>query len=52
MDGNHTFHLVDIDNNTEAKKMLAEFENEFAQKVGGEVVLVAYKRDGNEGEWN
>lgn len=52
MDRNPHFHLAEIRDDKESEKMLTEFENQLAQHVGGDVVLIAYKRDENEDQWD
>lgn len=52
MDRNPHFHLAEVRNDKESEKMLTEFENQLAQHIGGDVVLIAYKRDENEDQWD
>lgn len=51
MDMEHHFHLAKIKDDNVSIKMLTEFENQLAQHIGGDVVLLAYKRNENEDEW-
>lgn len=52
MDRNHHFYLAEIRDDEESQRMLTEFENRLAQHIGGDVVLIAYKRDENEDQWS
>lgn len=52
MDMNEHFDLAEVESNKEAKQLLTEFENKLGEKVGGEVVLVAYKRKHTDGSWH
>ncbi|MGE5631629.1 MAG: hypothetical protein ACM3TR_11105 [Caulobacteraceae bacterium] len=52
MERNPHFHIAEIKNDEESIKMLTDFENRLGEQIGGDVVLIAYKRDGNEDEWH
>lgn len=52
MERNPHFHLAEIRNDKECEKLLTEFESKLGEHIGGDVVLIAYKRDENEDEWH
>jgi hypothetical protein len=51
MDENKHFQFADINQDEKAKELLTEFENELGEYVGGDIVLIAYKRNRGEDEW-
>ncbi len=51
MERNPHFHLAEIREDKKSVELLTEFENKLGEHIGGDVVLIAYKRDENEDEW-
>lgn len=45
MENNKYFHLADVKNDKKSLQLLTEFENKLGEQIGGDVVLIAYKRD-------
>ncbi|MHB1391522.1 MAG: hypothetical protein ACYCYE_00295 [Clostridia bacterium] len=43
------FHLAEVEKDKKTVQMLTEFENKLGEQIGGDVVLIAYKRDDVEG---
>ncbi len=52
MDMEEHFQLAEVKENKKAAQLLTEFENELGEQLGGEVVLVAYKRNKTDGSWH
>lgn len=52
MDMNEHFQLAEVEKNKKAEQLLTEFENKLGEQIGGEVVLIAYKRNKTEGSWH
>lgn len=52
MDMNEHFQLAEVEKNREAKQLITEFENKLGEQIGGEVVLIAYKRNKADGSWH
>lgn len=52
MDMNEHFHLAEVERNKKIEQMLTEFENKLGEHLGGDVVLVAYKRNNAYGSWH
>ncbi len=52
METNEHFHLAEVKNDKKTEQMLTEFENKLGEQIGGDVVLIAYKRDKSEGSWH
>ncbi|MFZ5351154.1 MAG: hypothetical protein ACOZCL_00370 [Bacillota bacterium] len=42
------YHLADMKQNNKAIQKLTELENEMGKEIGGDVVLIAYKKDDEE----
>lgn len=51
MDGKEHFGFANISQDKEAEELLTEFENKLGERLGGDVVLIAYKRNRDEDEW-
>lgn len=51
MDTNEHFQFADISQNKKAEELITEFENKLGEQLGGDVVLIAYKRNRDEDEW-
>jgi hypothetical protein len=49
---NEHFRLAEVEKNKKAAQLLTEFENKLGEQLGGDVVLVAYKRNDVEGSWH
>ncbi|HYE82911.1 MAG TPA: hypothetical protein VEG39_12200 [Clostridia bacterium] len=52
MDTNEHFHLAEVERDKRIEEMLTEFENKLGEHLGGDVVLVAYKRNKVEDGWH
>lgn len=52
MDVNEHFHLAEVEDDKRVKQLLTEFENKLGEEIGGDVVLIAYKRNDVEGSWH
>lgn len=52
MDINEHFHLAEVKDDKKAEQLLTEFENKLGEQLGGDVVLIAYKRNDVEGSWH
>jgi hypothetical protein len=52
MDRYEHFHLAEINRDGEVTKMLTEFENKLGERLGGDIVLIAYKRNKEEDAWH
>jgi len=52
MDVDEHFHLAEVEDDKEVVQMLTNFENELGKQLGGDVVLIAYKRNDVEGSWH
>ncbi len=52
MDKNEHFHLAEIERDEKTEQMLTEFENKLGERIGGDVVLIAYKRNRVEDGWH
>lgn len=48
MDTNIRFHLAEVEKDKKTIQLLTEFENKLGEHIGGDVVLIAYKRDDEE----
>ena len=52
MDMDKHFQLAEVEKNEKAVQLLTEYENELGEQLGGEVILVAYKRNKTDGSWH
>jgi tetrahydromethanopterin S-methyltransferase subunit G len=52
MEQNEHFHLAEVKQNKKVEEMLTEFENKIGEQIGGDIVLIAYKRNKVEDEWH
>lgn len=52
IDVNEHFHLAEIEKNKKAAQLITEFENKLGEQLGGDIVLIAYKRNDVEGSWH
>lgn len=52
MEINEHFHLAEIKRDKEIEEILSEFENKLGKHIGGDVVLIAYQRNKDEGAWH
>jgi hypothetical protein len=52
METNEHFHLAEVEKDKKTIQLLTEFENELGEQIGGDVVLIAYKRDDIKGSWH
>jgi tetrahydromethanopterin S-methyltransferase subunit G len=49
---NEHFQLAEVSRDKKIEEMLTEFENKLGQHIGGDVVLIAYKRNKDENAWH
>lgn len=52
MDMSEHFEIAEVKDNKKAVQLLTEFENQLGEQIGGEVVLIAYKRSRTDGSWH
>jgi hypothetical protein len=52
METNEHFHLAEVKKDKKTVQLLTEFENKLGEQIGGDVVLIAYKRDEAEDSWH
>ncbi len=52
MEKNEHFHLAEVGNDKKTVQLLTEFENKLGEQIGGDVVLIAYKRNNTEDSWH
>lgn len=50
MNANEHFQFADISQSKKAIELLTEYENRLGEQLGGDVVLIAYKRNRDEDE--
>ncbi|HYF83365.1 MAG TPA: hypothetical protein VEB00_10100 [Clostridia bacterium] len=48
MEINKHFHLAEVKEDKKTIQLLTEFENKLGEQIGGDVVLIAYKRNDEE----